>query len=122
MIYREAFLGPPHGTTIAAAVANKNIKVISFESNENTQRQRSESYYALSDNESSSITLSKLAMNARRICCNSLNLFKGSLDFSILKWGQKAKCCLVYGSSLILRIFPLISKELNVILTMADLL
>ena len=28
------YLGPPHGTTPAAVIANKNIKVNSFESNE----------------------------------------------------------------------------------------
>ena len=36
---RGDILGPPHGKTPAAVIANKNIKVSSFESNENTQRQ-----------------------------------------------------------------------------------
>ena len=33
------FLGPANGTTPAAVIANKHLKVGSFESDENTQRQ-----------------------------------------------------------------------------------
>ena len=36
---RGNFLGPPHGTTPAAVIANTNRKVSYFESNENTHRQ-----------------------------------------------------------------------------------
>ena len=34
----EDFLGPPDGTTPAAVIANKNIKVSSFESNANERK------------------------------------------------------------------------------------
>ena len=36
---RGDFLGPPHDTTPVAVIANKSIKVSSFESNENKQSQ-----------------------------------------------------------------------------------
>ena len=75
---RGDLFGIPHGTTPAAVLANKNIKVNSFESNENTQRQRGP-YRAISDNESSSVTLNKEAMNARRFYCNFIDLFQGCL-------------------------------------------
>ena len=44
---------------------NINMKVSSFESNENTRP-----YCAISDHESSSMTINELAMNARRLHCN----------------------------------------------------
>ena len=46
-------------------------------------------------NESPTVTLSKLAINARRLYYNFMALSQGSL---YLRFHQKAKCCKVYGS------------------------
>ena len=35
---RGYFLGPPHGTKLAAVTANKTIKISSFKNSENIQR------------------------------------------------------------------------------------
>ena len=74
------FLGPPHGTTSAAVISTKNVKARSFESSEKIQRTESGPYCAISYNESSSVTLNKLAMNARRLFCNLMDLSQGSLN------------------------------------------
>ena len=66
------FLRPPHSTIPAAVIANKNIKVSSLESNENTQKQSV-------GHKSSSVTLNELAKNARRLNCNFVDLSQGSL-------------------------------------------
>ena len=49
------------------AIIDKYINVSSFESSESIQMIDSGSYRAISDNESSSVVLDKLAMNARRL-------------------------------------------------------
>ena len=64
---RGLFLGMPHGTTPAAVTTN--IIISSFKSNENIQRKRV-GQTAVSDNQSSSVTLNKLANEARKTNCN----------------------------------------------------
>ena len=93
---RGNFLGPPHSITPLAVKANKNIiRVSSFEGNAYTQIQ-SVGHIV----QSSSVILYKLAINARRLYCNFVNLSQDSLyqNFSILKWVQKTKFCQEYGS------------------------
>ena len=65
---RGRFLGLPHGTTPAAVTTNKNIKISSFKSSENIQRKEGGPDRSVSDNQSSSVTLIKLAMKARKKC------------------------------------------------------
>ena len=62
---RGHFLGMPHGTTPAAETTNKNIIMSSFKSSRDIQKKE-----AVSDNQSSSVTLNELAKKARKIYCN----------------------------------------------------
>ena len=57
----------------------------------------------MTDNESSSVTLNKLAMNVRSLYCNFMKLTQDSLlqDYSILKLGQKSQYCLEYDDSIV---------------------
>ena len=50
-------------------------------------------YQAISDNKSSSVTLHKLSMNARRLYCNLMDLPPGSLNIRpfYFKVGSKSK-------------------------------
>ena len=50
-------LWPPHCTTPAAVKANKNKKMSSFKSNENIHKKEDGSYYIVSANKASSVTL-----------------------------------------------------------------
>ena len=50
-------LRPPHGTTPAAVKANKIQKLSSFKSNENIHKREDGSYYVVSANKASSVTL-----------------------------------------------------------------
>ena len=63
---RGRFLGLPHGTTPAAVTTNKNIKMSSFKSSENIQKKEGGPDRSVSDNQSSSVILNELAMNARK--------------------------------------------------------
>ena len=54
---RGDVLRPPHGTTPAAVKANKNHKMSSFKSNENIHKKGDGSYYVVSANTASSVTL-----------------------------------------------------------------
>ena len=54
---RGDVLRPPHGTTPAAVKANKIQKLSSFKSNENIQKREDGSYYGVSANKASSVTL-----------------------------------------------------------------
>ena len=54
---RGYFKGPPHGTTSAVEITNKNINIISFESRDKIQKTENGPYCAISANESSSLTL-----------------------------------------------------------------
>ena len=47
----------PHGTTLAAVKANKIKKLSSFKSNENIHKREDGSYYVVSANKASSVTL-----------------------------------------------------------------
>ena len=67
---RGRFLGLPHGTTPAAVTTNKNIKMSSFKSSENIQKNEGGPDRSVSDNQSSSVTLNELAMKARKKYCN----------------------------------------------------
>ena len=53
---RGDVLRPPHGTTPAAVKSNKN-RMRSFKSNENIHKKEGESYYVVSANKASSVTL-----------------------------------------------------------------
>ena len=67
-------LGRPNGITPAAVIANTNIKVSSVERNEQTQRQ-SVGHIA----QFRTLIPYQLAMNARRLNCNFVDLSQGSL-------------------------------------------
>ena len=54
---RGDVLRPPHGTTPAAVKANKIQKSSSFKSNENIHMRENGSYYVVSANKASSVTL-----------------------------------------------------------------
>ena len=58
---RGLFLGMPHDTTPAAVTTNKNIIMSSFKRSRDIQKK------AVSDNQSSSVTLNELAKKARKI-------------------------------------------------------
>ena len=64
---RDRFLGLPHGTTPTAVTTNKNKKMSSFKSSENSQKKEAGPDRSVSDNQSSSVTLNELAMKARKI-------------------------------------------------------
>ena len=75
---RGDLLEPSNSTTPAAVIANENIKVRSFESNDTTHSKREcGPYCGTSDHESSSVTLNELAMNTRRLYCNFVDLSQG---------------------------------------------
>ena len=65
---RGRFLGLPHDTTPAAVITNKNIKMSSFKSIENIPNEEGGPDRTVLDNQSSSATLNKLAMKARKYC------------------------------------------------------
>ena len=67
--FRGLFLGMPHGTTPAAVTTNKNIIMSSFKSSGDIQK-KEVGYTAVSDNQSSLVTLNELAKKARKIYCN----------------------------------------------------
>ena len=54
---RGDVLRPPHGTTPVAVKANKIQKLSSFKSNENIHKREDGSYYVVSANKASSVTL-----------------------------------------------------------------
>ena len=54
---RGDVLRPPHGTTPAEVKANKNKNVSSFKSNENIHSKEDGSFYVVSANKASSVTL-----------------------------------------------------------------
>ena len=66
---RGLFLAMPHGTTPAAVTTNKNIIISSFKNSGDIQR-KSVGQTAVSDNQSSSVTLNELAKKARIIYFN----------------------------------------------------
>ena len=63
---RGRFLGLPHGTTPATVTKNKNIKTSSFKNSGNIQKKEGGPGRSVSDNQSSSVSLSALAMKARK--------------------------------------------------------
>ena len=75
---RGRLFGSPHGTTPPSVIANKNIKNNSFKNNENSHTERGP-YCAILGYESLSVTLNKVAVNARRLYCNLVDLSQGSL-------------------------------------------
>ena len=62
---RGLFLGMPHCTTPAAVTTNKNVIVSSFKSSGDIQKKRV-GQTAVSDNQSSSVTLNEQAKKARK--------------------------------------------------------
>ena len=54
---RGDVLRPPHGTTPAAVKSNIKSEMRSFKSNENIHKKEGGSYYAVSANKASSVTL-----------------------------------------------------------------
>ena len=77
---------------------NKNINMKFFESSNKIQKTASGPHCAISNDESSQVTLNLLTMNARRLYYNLMDLYKGSINkrlFNFIpKWAQKAKYCL----------------------------
>ena len=65
-------------------------KVSSFESNGNIQKKVSGSYCAMSDTKSSSVTLNKLAIDARGVYCNFVISIQGSLFQRLFKLNSPA--------------------------------
>ena len=63
---RGRFLGLPHGTMPAAVTTYKNIKMSSFKSSKNIKKKEGGPDRSVSDNQSSSATLNKLAIKARK--------------------------------------------------------
>ena len=62
---RGDVLRPPHGTTPAAVKANIKSEMRSFKSNENIHKKEGGSYYVVSANKASSVTLSAVYKNIR---------------------------------------------------------
>ena len=63
---RGRFFGLPHGTTPATVTTNKNLKMSSFKNSENIQKKEGGPDRSISDNQSSSVSMSALAMKARK--------------------------------------------------------
>ena len=63
---RGRFLGLPHSKTPAAVTTNKDTKTSSFKVNKNIQKKEGEPDRSVLDNQSSSVTLNKLAIKARK--------------------------------------------------------
>ena len=62
---RSLFLGMPHGTTPAAVTTNKNIIIVPLRAVETFKRKKV-GQTAVSDNQSSSVTLNELVKKARK--------------------------------------------------------
>ena len=62
---RGLFLGMPHGTTPATVTTNKNIIMSSFKSSKDIQKKEG-GQTAVSDYQSSSVTLNELAKKAKK--------------------------------------------------------
>ena len=56
-MYGETFDGQPHGTTPAAVKSNIKPEMRSFKSNENIHKKEGGSYYVVSANKASLVTL-----------------------------------------------------------------
>ena len=92
------------------------------------------SHFTNLENESSSVTLNKMTMNAERLYCHILNLSQGRLyqrQFYLKAFSRKKNCCLEYASkhnihffTEILRLIQPISKDqkLIIIFTKDDVL
>ena len=63
---RGDVLWPPHGTTPAAVKSNKNKKMRSFKSSENIHKKEGGSYYVVSINKASSVTLQSPGNESQR--------------------------------------------------------
>ena len=72
------FLGPPHGTTPAAVTINKNIKLSSFKSTENIQKNEGGPDSAVSNNQFFSVILNDFAKNARKRAYYNFEFQRGS--------------------------------------------
>ena len=63
---RGDVLRPPHGTTPAAVKSNIKSEMRSFKSNENIHKKEGGSYYVVSANKASSVTLSSPGNESQR--------------------------------------------------------
>ena len=63
---RGDVLRPPHGTTPAAVKSNKISEMRSFKSNENIHKKEGGSYYVVSANKASSLTLQSPGNESQR--------------------------------------------------------
>ena len=63
---RGDVLRPPHGTTPAAVKSNKKSEMRSFKSNENIHKKGGGSYYVVSANKASSVTLQSPGNESQR--------------------------------------------------------
>ena len=78
---------------VKSVLENKTINISSFESSDKIQKTKGVPYCAISDNESSSVTLNKLTIIATRLYCNLMDLSQGSLNKRLFnsKVGSKSK-------------------------------
>ena len=60
-------LGLPHEKTPAAVTTNENVKMSSFKSSKNIQKKKSGPDRSVLDNQSSSVTLNKVAKSQENI-------------------------------------------------------
>ena len=75
---RGDFLGPPHGTTPAAVIANKTQRFDPLEAVKTLRGRYDGLYCAISGNEPSSVALLKAATKARPLYRNFDNLHEKS--------------------------------------------
>ena len=67
---QSSFLGLPHGTTPAAMTKNKIQKLVPLRAVKKIQKKECGPERSVFDNQSSLVTLNKLAMKARKSYCN----------------------------------------------------
>ena len=65
---RGDVLWPPHGTTPAAVKSNIKPEMRSFKSNENIHKKEGGSYYVVSANKASSVTLNSVSVFCFFLC------------------------------------------------------
>ena len=70
---RGDVLRPPHGTTPAAVKSNIKSEMRSFKSNETIYKKEGGSYYVVSANKASSVTLYTRQRKPEEIYCNFTN-------------------------------------------------
>ena len=83
---RGDVLRPPHGTTPAAVKSNRKSEMRSFKSNENIHKKEGGSYYVVSDNKASSVTLQSPGNESQRKVY--LFLLEDNISWSLLSYSS----------------------------------